>query len=69
MDTMTIEDVDYMEVQQDSDWLGMDVSALVYSTLVSSQATAHNKQQSQTQDNNHSDFSPFAPDYKAVDAQ
>ena len=69
MDTMTIEDVDYMEVQQDSDWLGVDVSALVCSTFVSPQATIHNKQQPQTQDNNHSDFSPFAPDYKVVNAQ
>ena len=45
------------------------MSALVCSTVVSPQATIHNKQTSQTQDNNYSDFSPFAPDYQSTDAQ
>ena len=47
----------------------MDVSALVCSTSVSPQATIHNKQQSQTQNNSYSDFSRFTPDYKSADAQ
>ena len=67
MDAMELDDVEQMEIQQDSDWLGVDVSALVCSTFVSPQATIHNKQKSQTQDNSYSDFSPFAPDYKSVD--
>ena len=64
MDTMLIEDVDHMEIQQDSDWLGMDISALVCSTFISSQTTSHNKQTAlQPKDNISSDLKPFAPDY------
>ena len=45
------------------------MSALVCSTFVSPQATIHNKQTSQTQDNIYSDFSPFASNYKSTETQ
>ena len=69
MDTMTIKDVEQMKVQQTSYWLDMDTSALVCSTIASPQANIHNKQSAQTQDNNYSDFSPFAPDFQSTDPQ
>ena len=69
MDTMTIEDVEQIEVQQNSDWLDMDTSALVCSTTVSQQASVHGKQSAQTQEKNYSDFSPFAPDFQSTDPQ
>ena len=47
----------------------MDTSVLVCSTIVSPQATIHDKQSSQTQNNNYSDFSPFAPDFQSTDPQ
>ena len=67
MDNMTIEDVSSMEVQQDSDWLDVDESALVCSISSPSQTNFPNSHQSQAQEN--MDFSPFAPDYKLVDTQ
>ena len=64
MDTMSIEDVDHMETQQDSDWLDVDASALFCITFTSSQTVSHHKKLApQPQGNISSDFKPFAPNY------
>ena len=47
----------------------MDTTAHVCSTSTPPQISTNNKQQSQTQENSYSDFDPFTPDYKSVDAQ
>ena len=67
MDTMSIEDVDHMEIQQDSDWLDMEASALVCNTFISSQTISHHKKPAQQpQENISSDFKPFAPNYQST---
>ena len=48
MDAMDLDDVEQMDIQQDSNWLVMDMSALVCSTVVSPQGTNNSKQSSQT---------------------
>ena len=67
MDTMTLEDMDSNEVQQESDWLDVDASALVCSTSSFSQANLPNNHQSQAQENTYSSL--FIPDYDTVKAQ
>ena len=67
MDAMDLDDVEQMEIQQDSDWLEVDISAHVSSKIVSLHRTNDNKHSSQTEDDNQSDFTPFDPDYQTTD--
>ena len=64
MNTTTIDNMD-----MESDWLGMDTTALVCSTSTLPQASTKDKQQSQDQEISYSDSDPFDSDYKSVDAQ
>ena len=64
MDTMTIDNMD-----MESDWLDMDTIALVCNTSTLPQTSTNDKQQLQDQEICYSDFDPFTPDYKSVDAQ
>ena len=67
MDTMSIKDMDHMEIQQDLDWLDLDTSALVCNTFISSQIVSHHKKLApQPQRNHSSDFKPFAPNYQST---
>ena len=62
--TISIADVDHMEIQEGSDWLDMDVSALVCNISFSSQTISHYKETAQqTQENMSSEFMTFAPNY------
>ena len=67
MDNMAIEDVSSMEIQQGSVWLGVGEAARMCSISSPSQISLPHNNQSQAQEN--TDFSPFAPDYSWVDAQ
>ena len=67
VDTMTLQAIDPVEVQQGTDWLDVDEAALVCSMSSSSQTNPLNNHQSQAQEN--TDFSPLPPDYKLIEAQ
>ena len=67
MDTMKLQDMDSIEAQLGTDWLDVDEAALMYSTSSSLQTNLPNNHQSQVQEN--TDFSPFVPDNKSIEAQ
>ena len=52
MDVMSLEDLEQMEIRHNSDWLDVDMSALICSTTVSPYRTKNSKHPSPTQDEN-----------------